>query len=142
MSTILVFVLSLLTLLSLAYAQGRAPHGLVYENPTALSPEAFDFFHPNTQQPNSQSTPCVESDCAPIPQSATFSSVSAVAQSTEAHENNLSDTKTTGSRLSAGGIAGIVFGFAFAVLLAMGVYYVAITRRSNITQANSVRPDA
>ncbi|KAJ4971611.1 hypothetical protein NE237_004710 [Protea cynaroides] len=141
MSPLLFFFLSLLALLSLACSdQGRAPHGLVYDNPSAFSPAAFDFFHPNTQHPNSQN-PCVESDCAPTPLS-TFSAAAAVVQATEAHESKLSDTKTTGNRVGASGIAGIVFGFAFAVLLAMGVYYVVITRKSDITQANSVRPDA
>ncbi|XP_043699769.1 uncharacterized protein LOC122650418 [Telopea speciosissima] len=141
---LLTFFLSLLPfpLLSLVCAKGRAPHGLVYNNPTAFSPAAYDFFHPNSQSPSHSITHshCVKSDCAPLPLS-TFSSASAIAQSTEAHESNFLDPKTR-SRVGAGGIAGIVFGFMFAVLLAMGVYYVVITRRSNITRANSVRSDA
>ncbi|XP_042521275.1 uncharacterized protein LOC122094737 [Macadamia integrifolia] len=136
MSALLLFFLSLVPpYLSLVCAH----HGLVYENPKAFSPAAYDFFHPNSQQPSKNTH-------SPSPLSTFSSASSAVAQSTEAHESNFPDPKTTaaaaGSRVGAGGIAGIVFGFALVVLLAMGVYYVVITRRSNITRANSVRPDA
>ena len=118
-----------LALLSLARAQGRAPHGLAYENPMAFSPSAFDFFHPNGQKPSTQN-PCAASNCSPLP-------MAAQVEASLAHQS-----KASSNRVGAGGIAGIVFGFVFAVLLAMGVYYVAVTRRANLTRANSVQPDA
>ncbi|XP_010253675.1 PREDICTED: uncharacterized protein LOC104594853 [Nelumbo nucifera] len=127
-----------LTFPFVARAQGRAPHGLAYESPMAFSPAAFEFFHPTAQRPVSS---CAQSlDCAPLPLS--FSSVSsAVAQSTQAYQSKLSKPPTSSSGIRVGGIAGIVFGFVFAVLLAMGLYYVVTMRRANINRSISVRPD-
>lgn len=123
------FFLSL-ALLSLARAQGRAPHGLAYENPMAFSPSAVEFFHPNAQQAGTQN-PCAGSNCSPLP----------MAAEVEASVEHQSRGSSTG--MGAGGVAGIVFGFVFAVLLATGVYYVVVTRRANVARTNSVvQPDA
>ncbi|XP_059660576.1 uncharacterized protein LOC132306970 [Cornus florida] len=131
MASILVF--TFLTFLSITRAQERAPHGLSYENPMAFSPSAFDFFHPNTQQPGTK-TPCAASNCSPL-------TLAATVKSSSAHESR-STPESSGNRMGAGGIAGIVFSFVFAVLLAMGVYYVTITRRANLSRrTNSVQPD-
>ncbi|KVI09363.1 uncharacterized protein LOC112529816 [Cynara cardunculus var. scolymus] len=103
-------------------AQGRAPHGLAHEKLVAFSPSAYDFFHPNTQ-PSS-----------PLPLAATV-------QSSLAHESRAENNKG-GGKVGAGGIAAIIFGFVFALLLAMGVYYVATTRRANLSRNNTVIPAA
>ncbi|KAF5178919.1 hypothetical protein FRX31_031489 [Thalictrum thalictroides] len=110
---------------------GRAPHGLAYENPLVLSPSAIEFFHPKSSKSNAANGPSL------------FSSSDAVAESTLAHESRLStsNSTTSGSRVGVGGVIGIVFGFVLAVLLAMGVYYVVITRQTNATRAKSVQPD-
>ncbi|KAK9124265.1 hypothetical protein Sjap_013867 [Stephania japonica] len=128
-------------------AQNRAPHGLAYESPMVLSPSAFDFFHPNAESPKSD-TPCVESNCAPLPLSSSSTSTndaadaaSGVARSSLAYESKMSAMQSGKGGIGAGGIAGIVFGCAFVVLVAMGVYYVAVTRRANAVRANSVQPD-
>ncbi|KAF8396576.1 hypothetical protein HHK36_018200 [Tetracentron sinense] len=126
MATFFLFFLSSLFFFSIA-REDRAPHGIAYENPMAFSPSAFEFFHPNI--------PCIESDCAPLP-------LVAVLQASQEHGSKLSTPQTSGRRVGAGGVVGIVFGFVCAVLLAMVVYYVGITRRVNMNQANSVRPDA
>ncbi|KAF8397687.1 hypothetical protein HHK36_016608 [Tetracentron sinense] len=118
----------------LSGVEGRAPHGLAYLNPRAFSPSAYEFFHPNTSTPDTY-VPCAASDCSPLP-------LAAVVQATEAHQSQLSTPKTSRSRVGAGGIAAILFSFVFVVLLAMGVYYVVITRRANLTRSNSVKPDA
>ncbi|KAI3411388.1 uncharacterized protein J3R85_018109 [Psidium guajava] len=131
------FLLILLTpaFLCLARAQDRAPHGLAYENPVAFSPSAYDFFHPNTQQ-TTVKKPCAESSCSPLPE------VAQVAEAAKAQEGELSTTRDGKSRMGAGGIVSIVFGLAFAVLLAMGVYYVVVTRRANASKAKAIQPDA
>jgi hypothetical protein len=127
MGSFLVFF-SLLTILSVA-RQDRAPHGIVYENPIAFTPSAYDFFHPSTQKF------CETSNCSPLPVAAQ------VVKATPGHESrDLGSQK--GSRVGAGAIAGIAFGLVFAVLLGMGVYYVVITRRANTSRTNSVQPDA
>ncbi|CAL5436047.1 unnamed protein product [Camellia sinensis] len=128
-----VLTLALLSLLSITRAQDRAPHGLVYESPMAFSPSAFDFFHPNTKHKSTQD-PCAASNCSPWPLAATVAS-------TLGHQSV--STPTSGrSGVGAGGIAGIVFGFVCVVVLAMGVYYMAVTRRANSSRTNSVQPDA
>lgn len=127
----LVVFFSLSLLPGIARAQGRAPHGLAYENPMAFSPSAFDFFHPNGQQ--QQNLPCGTAsniNCSPLPMAAQVG-----------HESKES-SRSRHSGVGAAGIAGIVFGFVFAVLLAMGVYYVVVTRRANVTRANSIQPHA
>ncbi|KAI3929032.1 hypothetical protein MKX01_029561 [Papaver californicum] len=130
-----------------AQAQARAPHGLIFENPVAFSPSAYDFFHPNTHTPKAVK-PCDESNCAPMSGSSAFSTSSAVVRATPAHESRESTTAQGSSSnnkrlvLGAGGISGIVFGFVFAVLSGIGVYYIIITRRTNINRSNSVQPDS
>ncbi|KAM1040392.1 hypothetical protein ACFX13_030345 [Malus domestica] len=122
-----------LTFLSVAFAEERAPHGLAKENPTAFSPSAYNFFHPTSQNPNAKD-PCVESNCSPLP-------VAAQVRSTEAHESRFSTSQNGRARFGAGGVAGIMFGLAFAVFMAMGVYYVLVTRRANMSRTNTVKPD-
>ena len=127
-------LLSSLPLLSIARGQDRAPHGIAYENPMAFSPSAYEFFHPKTEESGTKN-PCAVSNCSTLP-------IAAQVDATKALESKVSTQQKSGHRLGAGGIAGVVFGLAFAVLLAMGVYYVLNTRRANANQANSVQPDA
>lgn len=124
MASILIF--TLLSFLTITRAQDRAPHGLAYSHPLALSPSAVDFFHPSTQDP------CAESNCSPLP-------IAATVASTLAHE---SKSPPEEGRLGAGGVAGIVFGFVCAVVLAIGVYYEVVKRRANLTRTKPVQPDA
>ncbi|EEF32088.1 uncharacterized protein LOC8263155 [Ricinus communis] len=129
------FLFSALALLLASRAQERAPHGLAYENPVAFSPSAVEFFHPKTQDPNTKN-PCAESSgCSPLP-------LAAQVEAAQARESLLPTSQKGGSGLGAGGIAGIVIGLAFAVLLAMGGFYIFVTRRANENRANSVQPDA
>ncbi|MBA0836212.1 hypothetical protein Goarm_008445 [Gossypium armourianum] len=137
MSPLLSFLLhvSCLALLSIANGEGRAPHGIAYENPVAFSPSAYEFFHPKAQVPDSKS-PCAASSCSPLPIAAQMD------DGTTALESKVSTQKESGHQLGAGGIVGLVFGLAFAVLLAMGVYYVLNIRRSNANKANYVQSNA
>ncbi|ESW22199.1 hypothetical protein PHAVU_005G135400 [Phaseolus vulgaris] len=134
--------LSLLSLVSLALvsivtAQERAPHGLVYENPEAFSPSAYSFFHPNEKKPETRD-PCAASKCSPMP-------LAAQVEATEIHESKAKTHEEGRKKLGAGGIAGIIFGVAFVVVLAMGVYHVRVTRRTNMSRARdngAVQQDA
>lgn len=103
----------------------------------ALSPSAFQFFHPNSPL-SSANVPCSESHCVPV---SSFSGAATEAQAAQVHEVVKPGSKANGTGVGAVGVAGIVFGFVLIVLLAMGVYYVVITRRSNANRANSVQPD-
>ncbi|XP_022158643.1 uncharacterized protein LOC111025099 [Momordica charantia] len=129
------FCLSSSTFLSVARAEGRAPHGLVYESPLAFSPMAYDFFHPSAQNSNAKD-PCAASKCSPLP-------LAAQVQSTPAQQSKYSTAVQKGEHgLGAGGVLGIVLGIMFAVFLAMGVYYVLRTRQANANRAMSTQPGA
>ncbi|CAI9778419.1 unnamed protein product [Fraxinus pennsylvanica] len=122
-------LLLLFTILSLSItrAEDRA-HGLINESPTAISLEAYAFFNPDTQQPDTNN-PCDSPDCSSLPLAAM------VVQSTPAHESS----STGGNLLGAGGIAGIPFALVFGCLIAMGIYYVVIKRYSNLHRATPIQ---
>ncbi|KFK32299.1 hypothetical protein AALP_AA6G224400 [Arabis alpina] len=111
--TCLIFLFSSLIITNIALAQDRAPHGLAYETPVAFSPSAFDFFHAQPENPNATLDPCAESGCSPLPVAAKVQGASAQARESERA------SMSTGSRsgIGAGGVVGIIFGFAFAVLM-------------------------
>lgn len=124
MALLLVFII---LSLSLTRAEDRA-HGLVNESPTAISPEAYAYFNPDTQQSNTNN-PCDSPDCSSLPLAAT------VVQSTPAHESS----STGGNPLGVGGTAGIPIVFVFVCLIAMGIYYVVVKRQSNLRRATTVQ---
>ncbi|KAJ4843562.1 hypothetical protein Tsubulata_007981 [Turnera subulata] len=130
------FLFISVSLVFIAGAQDRAPHGLVYENPVAFSPSAVEFFHPKTQQPETKN-PCATSStgCSPLP-------LAAQVEAAQVQESRVATPQRGGTRLGAAGIAGIVLGLASVVLLTMGAYYVWITRRANLSRANSSQPNA
>ncbi|KAK4358710.1 hypothetical protein RND71_020939 [Anisodus tanguticus] len=122
-------------------AQERAPHGLAYESPVAFSPEAYSFFHPETQKQNTTTTESLcdnnnntseSSGCSRFP---TASSV----QSNLAHES-LSPTDEDGDkRMGADGMVGIALGFGFGIVLVFGVYYVVKARKCNVSKSTPLQ---
>ncbi|KAG6778261.1 hypothetical protein POTOM_018115 [Populus tomentosa] len=94
------FCLSSLTILFIARAQDRAPHGLVYEKPVAFSPSAVEFFHPKTQ-PNAENPCAASSSCSPFPLAAQLGD-------TDQTQGKISTSPRGGKQLGAGGIAGVV----------------------------------
>ncbi|XP_022753603.1 uncharacterized protein LOC111301864 [Durio zibethinus] len=111
-------LVSSLALLSIARGQDRAPHGIAYKNPMAISPSAYEFFHSKTEEPDTKSH-CAASNCSPLP-------VAAQADATKALETQVSTQQNSGYRLGAGGIAVIVLGLAFAVLLSLSEIMLSI----------------
>ncbi|CAN0916359.1 hypothetical protein LINGRAHAP2_LOCUS29667 [Linum grandiflorum] len=105
------------TSISIAMAQGRAPHGLVYQTPLAFSPSAVDFFHPNRQDPNMAvvMNPCQESSgCSPLPLAAQM----AVQDQTKV-SSSMSQSGGNGNGFGGGNIVGIVLGVSFLVFLTL-----------------------
>ncbi|KAG2670393.1 hypothetical protein I3843_14G081300 [Carya illinoinensis] len=98
----------MITILSIDGAQDRA-HGVAYENPTAVSPSAYHFFHPNTQNSDTKD-PCSPSNCLPL------AVAEEVTEAAQENESSASNSQQRRSRVAAGVIAGIASGFAFAVL--------------------------
>lgn len=127
------FVVFSLSLFSQITAQDRAPHGLAYQYPTAFSPTAYDFFHPNTHQDS-----CTKSNCAPFPLAAqVHETQSEAAAATTATATPVKHTTTLG----AGTIVGPIFAAIIILCLAMGIYYVAKTRQENVNRTKTVQPD-
>lgn len=63
-------------------------------------------------------------------------------EATQLYESKALTSQKGRKQIGAGGIAGIAFGVAFAVFLAMGVYYVRVKRQANMSRANTVQPQA
>ncbi|KAG5006509.1 hypothetical protein JHK82_024457 [Glycine max] len=104
------------------------------KSPVAFPPAAYDLFHPNAQKPENKD-PCVASKCSPLP-------LATQVDATQIYENKASTTQKGGKQIGGGGVAGIIT-TAFAVLLAMGIYYVKVTRQANMSRAsNSVQSHA
>lgn len=109
LTSLFLFFSASLAILSIARAQDRAPHGLVYENPITFPPSAVEFFHPKTQKPETFN-PCATSSCSPLP-------LAAQVEATKAHESESSRFPNHGSRVGAS----IVFGCVFLAIYQMGV---------------------
>lgn len=121
-------------------AQERAPHGLAYESPVAFSPEAYSFFHPETQKQNTTTSEslCDNNNTSESSGCSRFPTASSV-QSNVAHES-LSPTDEEGNRrMGVGGMVGIVLGFVSSIVLAFGVYYVAIAPKRNASKGAPVQ---
>nr|XP_043634929.1 uncharacterized protein LOC122606025 [Erigeron canadensis] len=125
--SLLLVVITLTLFFTTSGAQDRAPHGLNHEYIVALSPSAYNFFHPNAQL--RVQYPCEESSCSPMPLAATV-------QSSLEHESKANGGKDV-VNVGAGGIAAIIFSFIFVVILSMGVYYVVTIRRTNLSRNQS-----
>lgn len=130
------FFLLSLSFVTIVTSQERAPHGLVNQNPEAFSPSAYEFFHPNSQKHGNdkKDDPCTTSKCSPLP---------LAVEATQIHESKGGKLDKGRKHLGAGGIVGIIFGVAFVVVLAMSVYHVRVTRKTNMIRAkanNSVEP--
>nr|XP_017249258.1 PREDICTED: uncharacterized protein LOC108220099 [Daucus carota subsp. sativus] len=136
MSPLLLLIGFALLSITIAQDQSRSPHGLTYSSPEAFSPAAFEFFHPNNHQHPSIENPCAASGCPPLHLSATV-------QSSLAYDSRFTpDHYSRGRRLTAAGIAGIIFGFVCVVILAMGIYYVMTKRQANMSKSNTAQAEA
>ncbi|XP_058757555.1 uncharacterized protein LOC131630829 [Vicia villosa] len=118
------FLISL-TLLSTTTSQERSPHGLVYESPIAFPPSAYLFFHPNARTPDTKNS-CITSKCSPLPMAA------ALVEANQKYENKASQNGA--KQIGAGVVGGIIFAFAFVVVLVFGVYYVKVVRQANMSR--------
>ncbi|TMW98114.1 hypothetical protein EJD97_004487 [Solanum chilense] len=129
MASCLFFVV-VLCLPFIVKAQERSPHGLAFESPIAVSPEAYSFFHPETQKKNTTTSESLCNDNNNTSGCSRFPTASSV-QSNLAHESLPPTDEGGDKRMGAGGMVGIALGFGFAIVLALGVYYVAIARKRN-----------
>ncbi|KAI5666252.1 hypothetical protein M9H77_16105 [Catharanthus roseus] len=126
--TALLFLVTFIFFITICRAQERSPHGLAYESPLAFSPEAYEFFHPDTKG-QSATGPCSVPDCSTLP-------VAATVQSTPANEST-APPEGDKKKLAARSLASIPTGLVFALLVGLGVYYVVINRRNNAARAKA-----
>lgn len=110
-------------------AQDRAPHGLANTSPLAFSPEAYEFFHPNTQGQSKGG--CSAPDCSStLPLAASTAAVQStpgVAQPAE--EGGKKRRRGNHSLVS------IPVGLVFALLVGLGAYFVLVARQRNAARA-------
>lgn len=136
MSPLLLLTVYSLLSITIAQDQSRSPHGLSHSSPEAFSPSAFEFFHPETHQHPTIENPCGASGCPPLHLSATV-------QSSLAYDSKFTrDHYSHSRRITAAGIAGIISGFVFVAILAMGIYYVMTKRQANMSKSNTLRAEA
>ncbi|CAN7005932.1 unnamed protein product [Brassica rapa subsp. trilocularis] len=138
--SVLFFACSLSLLIRVAIAGSRPAHGPAYSNPSAFSPEAYDFFHPKSSLPdnnpprNSHSLPFLSPSPSPSPSKA--SNVEADTQGSKvSSDERISESRREEGR---GETVGIVIGISFTALLLMGIYFVIKKRLANLTRTITV----
>ncbi|KAF2615416.1 hypothetical protein F2Q70_00007758 [Brassica cretica] len=138
--SLLFFSCSLSLLVCVAIAGSRPAHGPAYLNPSAFSPEAYDFFHPKSSLPdnnsprNSHSLPFLSPSPSPSPSMA--SNVEADTQGSKvSSDERISESRREEGR---GETVGLVLGISFTALLLMGIYFVIKKRLANITRTISL----
>nr|VDC79202.1 unnamed protein product [Brassica rapa] len=136
--SLLFFSCSLSLLIRVAIAGSRPAHGPAYSNPSAFSPEAYDFFHPKSSLPdnnpprNSHSLPFL----SPSPSPSKASNVEADTQGSKvSSDERISESRREEGR---GETVGIVIGISFTALLLMGIYFVIKKRLANLTRTITV----
>ncbi|KAG2333487.1 hypothetical protein Bca52824_004667 [Brassica carinata] len=129
------FSCSLSLLICVAIAGSRPAHGPAYLNPSAFSPEAYDFFHPKSPVPdnNPQETRIL---CH-------FFHLHLHLHHTQGSKVS-SDEHISESRREEGGgeTVGILLGISFAAFILVGLYFVIKKRLANITRTIVIHSDA
>lgn len=144
--SLLFFFSCLSLLLCVSIAGSRPVRGPAYSNPSAFSPDAYDFFHPKSSLTHTnppKNSPSSPSSLSPSPShSKTSNNVEANTQGSKVS----SDEHTSESSRDAGGgggeAIGIVIGVSFATFLLMGMYFVIKKRRANIIRTIVIQSDA
>ncbi|CAN6479337.1 unnamed protein product [Victoria cruziana] len=112
----------------------RAPHGLAYQPPLQLPPNAVEFFNP--QPPLENVDPPASSPEKTSPES----SVKPRATAIRARQVMVGGDEARGGNHGTGAAAAILFTLVFAVLLAMSAYYVFLARRRDASLSQPAKP--
>ncbi|KAL1208627.1 hypothetical protein V5N11_008100 [Cardamine amara subsp. amara] len=145
-SLVFFFFSFLSLLLCVSIAGSRPVHGPAYPNPSALSPEAYDFFHPksslshNNPPKHSPSSPSISPSLSP---SKTSNNVEADSQggskvSSDEHTKSESSRREQGR----GETIGVVLGVSIVAFLSLGIYFVIKKRHANIIRTIVIHSDA
>lgn len=138
----LIFFSCLSLLLCVSMAGSRPVHGPAYTNPSAFSPEAYDFFHPksslshNDPPKNSHSWPSLS------PSPSHTSIVVADSQGSKVSSDEHTTSETRREEEGRGETIGVVLGLSFVAFLSLGIYFVIKKRRANMTRTIVTHSDA
>ncbi|XP_010483714.1 PREDICTED: proline-rich receptor-like protein kinase PERK8 [Camelina sativa] len=145
--SLLFFFSCLSLLLCVSNAGSRPVHGPAYTNPSAFSPEAYDFFHPKSSIPdhnnppeNSPSSPST----SPTPSPSKTSIVEADSQGSKvsSDEHTTSESRRREDEEGRGETIGVVLGLSFAAFLSLGIYFVIKKRRARMIRTIVTHSDA
>ncbi|XP_056846505.1 uncharacterized protein LOC108816418 [Raphanus sativus] len=136
--SLLFFFSCLLMLLCVSIAGSRHAHDPVYLNPSAFSPEAYDFFHPKSSLPDNNPPRDSPSSPSPSPSPSKTSNVEADTQGSKFSSEEHKSLREEGR----GETLGIVLGVSFAAFILMGAYFVIKKRRANITRTIVIQYNA
>lgn len=119
-------------LLCVSIAGSRPVHGPAYTNPSAFSPEAYDFFHPKSSLFDHNNPP-ENSPSSPSPSPSKTSIVEPDSQgskvSSDEHTTSESSRREEEGR---GETIGVVLGLSFVAFLSLGIYFVIKKQRANM----------
>ncbi|CAL4925484.1 unnamed protein product [Urochloa decumbens] len=108
------------------------PHGLPFESPLALSPAAYDFFHPSARARRAHGVVAAAPALAPrgqqqqqLRESAVRGATASVARADQ-EEGGVAPVRTARHHRT---FAGVFVGAAAAALVAVGVAYAVVRRR-------------
>ncbi|KQJ97137.1 uncharacterized protein LOC100831139 [Brachypodium distachyon] len=120
-----------MTIRRMAEAAAAHPHGLPFESPLALSPAAYEFFHPRAR---AQLAGARAPGLAPRGQPRGANGVSAASVARADHEEGAAGRPGArrGGAVRAGVVAGVFAGAAAVVLAALGLAYAVARRRVGV----------
>ncbi|KAL6883285.1 hypothetical protein ACP4OV_010699 [Aristida adscensionis] len=139
-----------LLLLPLGHAQERHaeahPHGLPFESPLALTPDAYEFFHPGGRGGRARLAHGVSPAAALAPRGPQQLRESAVRGASAANSVARADQEEGGvapvrsvrrGALRAGALAGVFVGAAAVALVALGVAFAVARRRAVVARGGA-----
>ncbi|EOA14917.1 hypothetical protein CARUB_v10028258mg [Capsella rubella] len=134
-------------LLCVSIAGSRPVHGPAYTNPSAFSPEAYDFFHPKSSVPDHnnppKNSPSSPSTSSPTPSPSKTSIVEADSQgSTKVSSDEHTTSESRRDEEGRGETIGVVLGLSFVAFLSLAIFFVIKKRRASMIRTIVTHSDA
>ena len=115
------------------------PHGLPFESPLALSPAAYEFFHPSERVAGAPDlAPRVGQPRGSVVVRGAGASAASMARADQ-EEGGAKPTRTprSGGAVRAGVVAGVFVGAAVVVVAALGLAYAVARRRVGVAHGDA-----
>ncbi|ESQ42278.1 hypothetical protein EUTSA_v10014945mg [Eutrema salsugineum] len=141
--SLLFFFSYLSLLLCISIAGSRPVHGPAYSNPSAISPEAYDFFHPKSSLPDNNPPRKSPSSPSLSPSPSPSKTTNVEAEDTQGSKVSSDEHTSESSREEGRGeTVGLVLGVSFVAFLSMGIYFFVKKRRANVIRTIVIKSDA